>query len=192
MTARRGMQRLRGLQHFETGAAAHLQVADDDVEEALVQLLDGGVAVRRLLDVVAGFGHRLRQAAAERVVVVGDQNPSHVSPSSLSFARLIPAASPESSCPARRPSAGQSVRRARRRSSERWPVPARSPAAFVVKNGSKTLLRHVRRNPGPLSATSTSTASRPSPPSSSRSAAGRDRHAPGAVPSPRRRSSAGW
>ena len=65
MTADVGMQRLRGLQHFEAGAAAHLQVADDDVEEALVQLLDGGVAVRRLLDVVARFGQRLREAPAQ-------------------------------------------------------------------------------------------------------------------------------
>ena len=65
MTARRRMQRLGRLQHFETGAAAHLQVADDDVEEALVQLLDGGVAIRRFLDLVAGFGNRLRQSAAE-------------------------------------------------------------------------------------------------------------------------------
>ena len=56
----RRVQRLRGLQHLEPGAAAHLQVADDDVEEAFVQLLDGGVAVRRLLDVVA----LLRQAPA--------------------------------------------------------------------------------------------------------------------------------
>ena len=51
--------------HLETRAAAHLQIADDDVEEALVQLLDGGVAVRRFLDVVAGLGNRLREPATE-------------------------------------------------------------------------------------------------------------------------------
>ena len=59
------MQRLGRLQHLEPGAAAHLQVADDDVEEALVELLDGRVAVRRLLHVVPGLGKRLRQPAAE-------------------------------------------------------------------------------------------------------------------------------
>src|SRR4030095_2956476 len=97
------MQCLRGLQHFETGAPAHLQVADDNIEEAFVQLLDGGVAVRRLLDVVAGFRHSLSQAAAQRIVIVGDQNPSHTAnPRS----RLLPAASPESSCPDLGSSAG--------------------------------------------------------------------------------------
>ena len=74
-----GVQRLRRLEHLETGAATHLQVADDDIEEAFVELLDGGVTVRGLLDVVAGFGHRLGEAPAERVVVVSDQYPSHAS-----------------------------------------------------------------------------------------------------------------
>ena len=84
---RRGMQRLRRLEHIETGAATHLQVADDDIEEPLVELLDGGVTVRGLLDIVASFGHRLGKAPAERVVVVSDQYPSHVSPLVLVAAR---------------------------------------------------------------------------------------------------------
>src|SRR5689334_5227225 len=73
----RGMQLLRGLQDLEPGAATHLQVADDDVEEALVELLDGGVAIRRFLDLVPRFGNRLRESAAERVVVVCDQYAAH-------------------------------------------------------------------------------------------------------------------
>ena len=68
------MKRLGRFQHLESGAAAHLQVADDDVEEAFVQLLDRRVAVRRFLDVMAGLGHGLSKPSAQRIVVVGDQN----------------------------------------------------------------------------------------------------------------------
>ena len=60
-----GVQRLRRLEHFESGAAAHLQVAHDDVERALVQPLERRVAVRRLVHVVRGFAQCLREAAAE-------------------------------------------------------------------------------------------------------------------------------
>ena len=49
---RRRMQRLGGLEHLDAVAAAHLQVAEHDVVVALVQLLDGGVAVGGLVDVV--------------------------------------------------------------------------------------------------------------------------------------------
>ena len=44
---------------------------------ALVQLLDGGVAVRRLVDVVAGVGQRADEPAAQRIVIVGYENPTH-------------------------------------------------------------------------------------------------------------------
>jgi hypothetical protein len=81
------VQRLRGLEDFQTGAASHLQVADDNIEEPLVEFLDGGVTVRGLLDVVAGFGHRLGEAPAQRIVVVSNQYPSHI----YSTARLCPA-----------------------------------------------------------------------------------------------------
>jgi hypothetical protein len=43
---RRRVQRLGRPQHVEAVAAAHLEVAQHDVEVALVQPLDGGVAVR--------------------------------------------------------------------------------------------------------------------------------------------------
>ena len=46
---RRRVQRLGRAQHVETVAAAHLQVAQHDVEVAFVQPLDGLVAVRELL-----------------------------------------------------------------------------------------------------------------------------------------------
>ena len=71
------MQRLGGAQDVETVAAAHLQVAQDDVEVALVQPLDGGVAVRGFVHLVPGFGEAADQAPPERVVIVGNQNSSH-------------------------------------------------------------------------------------------------------------------
>src|SRR6185436_5846677 len=38
---------------------------------------DGGVAIWRFLDLVPRFGNRLRESAAERVVVVCDQYAAH-------------------------------------------------------------------------------------------------------------------
>ena len=73
----RRVQRLGGLEHLDAGAAAHAEIAHDDVIGALMQLLDGRVAVRRFVDFVTVLGERLRQRAAQRLVVVGDQNPSH-------------------------------------------------------------------------------------------------------------------
>ncbi|MNC90901.1 hypothetical protein D3C83_70570 [compost metagenome] len=71
------MQRLGRLQHVDAGAAAHLEVADDDVEGAFMQLLDRRIAVRRLFYFVAPFGNRLREPAAKGVVVVSNQNAAH-------------------------------------------------------------------------------------------------------------------
>jgi hypothetical protein len=42
-----------------------------------VQLLDGGVAVRRFVHLVAGLGQAARQPAAQRVVIVSDENSAH-------------------------------------------------------------------------------------------------------------------
>ena len=53
-------------------AAAHLEVAQHHVEVAVVQPLDRGVAVRRLLDLVTGIGQPADQAAAQRIVIIGD------------------------------------------------------------------------------------------------------------------------
>ena len=72
------MQRLGRAQHVEAVAAAHLQVAQHDVEVAVVQPLDGGVAVGRFVDLVPGFGESADESAPERVVVVGNQDSSHV------------------------------------------------------------------------------------------------------------------
>jgi hypothetical protein len=74
-----GVERLRRAQHVETVGAAHLEVAQHDVERPLVQLLDGGVAVRRLFDVVPGLGEAAGKAAAQRIVIVGDENSTHSS-----------------------------------------------------------------------------------------------------------------
>ena len=72
------MQRLGGLEHLQSRAATHLEVAHHHVEEALVQLLDGGIAIRRLFDVVRGLPERLRETASQGVVIVSDKDPSHV------------------------------------------------------------------------------------------------------------------
>src|SRR5207237_6402004 len=58
----------------QTVAAAHLEIAQYHVEVAVVQPLDGGVAVRGFFDFVSRFGKTARQPAAERVVIVGNQN----------------------------------------------------------------------------------------------------------------------
>ena len=71
------MQRARRPQHVHAVAAAHLEVAQHDVEVAVVQPLDGGVAVRRLFDFVSGLGQAADQPAAQRVVIVGDENSTH-------------------------------------------------------------------------------------------------------------------
>ena len=73
------MQRPRRAQHVHAVAAAHLEVAQHDVEVAVVQPLDGGVAVRGLVDFVAGLGQPAHQPAPERIVIVGDENSTHVS-----------------------------------------------------------------------------------------------------------------
>ena len=78
------MQRARRAQHVHAVAAAHLEVAQHDVEVAVVQPLDGGVAVRRFLDLVPGFGQPAHQPAAQRIVIVGNQNSTH-DPSLASF-----------------------------------------------------------------------------------------------------------
>ena len=61
---RRRVQRLRGAQHVHAVAAAHLEVAQDDVELSLVQLFDGDVAVGRLVDFVARVGQARARSRA--------------------------------------------------------------------------------------------------------------------------------
>src|SRR3989344_4811458 len=43
---RGGMECLGSFQHLEAGAAAHLEIAQDDVEEPFMKLLDGYIAIR--------------------------------------------------------------------------------------------------------------------------------------------------
>ena len=76
---RRRMERLGGAQHVEPVAAAHLQVAQHDIELSLVQLLDRDVAVRRLIDFVMRVGQRADDAAPQRIVIICHQNPAHCS-----------------------------------------------------------------------------------------------------------------
>ena len=71
------LQRLGGPQHVEAVTAAHLQVAQDDVEVGLVQALDGHVAVAGFGDLVPGLDEGAGESAAERVVVVGDEDAAH-------------------------------------------------------------------------------------------------------------------
>ena len=70
-------------------AAAHLQIAQDDVVLPFVQLLDGDVAVRRLVHFVVRVRQRADDAAPQRIVIVCNQNPSHVSPSSSAEQPLL-------------------------------------------------------------------------------------------------------
>jgi hypothetical protein len=53
------------------------RVVQNDVEVAVVQPLDGGVAVRGLVDFVSSLGQPAREPAPKRVVVVGNQNTAH-------------------------------------------------------------------------------------------------------------------
>ena len=66
------MQRARGAQDVHPVAAAHLEIAQHDVEIAVVQPLDGHVAVGRLFDFVSGSGQPAYQPAAQSVVIVSD------------------------------------------------------------------------------------------------------------------------
>ena len=59
------VQCLGGLQHIQAAAAAHLQIAHDDVEESLVEPLDRGVAIRRLLDIVGSLCKCLRESSTK-------------------------------------------------------------------------------------------------------------------------------
>ena len=67
------MHGARGAQHVEPVAAAHLEIAQDDVEIGVVQTFDGGIAIRRLFNLVSGFGKPAGKAPAERVVIVSDE-----------------------------------------------------------------------------------------------------------------------
>ena len=73
----RRMHGAGGTEDVHAVAAAHLQVAQDHVEMAIVQALDGGVDVRCFFDVVAGFGQAALQTAPERVVIVRNQYSPH-------------------------------------------------------------------------------------------------------------------
>ena len=85
----RGMQRFGRAQDIEPVRAAHLQVADDDVEVAFVELFDGGIPVAGLFRVVAGRAERQREAAPQRVVIVRNQYSTHIS--SLSHQHILAA-----------------------------------------------------------------------------------------------------
>ena len=71
------MQRLGRAQYVEPVAAAHFQVAQHDVEVALVQPLDRLIAVGGLFHFVAGRRQRAGEAAAQRVVIVSDKDATH-------------------------------------------------------------------------------------------------------------------
>ena len=73
----RRVQRLGRAQHVHAVAAAHLEVAEDDVVLPFVQLLDRDVAVGRFVDVVLGVRQRADNAAPQRIVIVCNKNPSH-------------------------------------------------------------------------------------------------------------------
>ena len=81
---RRRVQRARRAEDVHAVAPAHLEVAQHDVEVAVVQPLDGGVAVRGFLDFVFGFREAPGEPAPEGVVIVGDENATHTVPFAVS------------------------------------------------------------------------------------------------------------
>jgi hypothetical protein len=82
------MERTSRAKHVESVAAAHFQVAQNDVEVAVVQPLDGRVAVGGFIDFVSSFRQSAGESTAKRVVVVGYQNAAHT-PSILDMAPFI-------------------------------------------------------------------------------------------------------
>src|SRR6185436_15496863 len=169
--------------HVHAVAAAHLEVAQDDVVLPFVQLLDGDVAVRRLVDLVMRVRQRAHDAAPKRVVIVGYQNATHTdAPTSLFFvlppkggSHSVQQRAARSRPPNYRnsswlpltgsvtlkrvpPSAGALTSMRPSCASTIFRTIARpkpEPCGFVVKNGLK--IRSIRSagTPGPLSPTST-------------------------------------
>ena len=92
MTAVEGCSGLGRAKHVEPVAAAHLQIAQDDIELPFMQLLDGDVAVWRLVHFVVRVRKRPDDPAPQRIVIVCNQNPTHVC-SLNPFSRTIPAGS---------------------------------------------------------------------------------------------------
>ncbi len=70
---RRRVQRARRPEHVHAVAAAHLEVAQHDVEVVVVEPFDRGVAVAGFLDLVPGFGQPAHEPAPQRVVIVGNR-----------------------------------------------------------------------------------------------------------------------
>jgi hypothetical protein len=59
---------------------AHLQIAQDDVVLALVELLYRDVPIRRLVDLMPRIGQRADDAAAKGIVIICDQDTAHSVP----------------------------------------------------------------------------------------------------------------
>ena len=161
----RGMEGLGRLEHLEAVAAAHLEVAQDDVEVALVQPLDGRVAVGRLVELVAGLGERPDQPPPQGVVIVCNQDATHRSPSPAFPLSCAPGA-PYSNHWPREPEMGSvTVKRVPRPAADAMSMrpscastilrtiarPSPDPCALVVKNGLKILSTTSGGTPGPSS-----------------------------------------
>src|SRR4029077_11642856 len=152
----RRMHRARGAQDVHAVAAAHLQVAQHDVEVAVVQALDRRVAVRSFLDLVARLGQPARQPAPERVVIIGNENATHtdtsrylnqpdaVATGSVTRNRVPASAALFTSI---RPSWASTIFRT-------MASPRPVPVTFVVKKGLKILSATSAVMPGPSSVTS--------------------------------------
>src|SRR5438034_6294121 len=190
----RRVQRLRGPEDVQPVAAAHLQIAEDDVVLPFVELFNRDVAVGRLFDLVMRVRKRPYDAPPQRIVVVRHQNPAHINASSSSLS-LAAARSVRS-----RPAAQVLDTQCLHRNSACWlrtgsvtrntvPPPARAltsirpswastilrtiaspspePCGFVVKNGLKIRSITSGGTPGPVSLTSSCTIGPCSPVSSS-------------------------
>ena len=76
----RGMERLGGAEHVEAVAAAHLEIAQHDVEMPVVKPLDRLVAIRSFFHFMVGGRQRPSEPATERIVIVSNENATHNSP----------------------------------------------------------------------------------------------------------------
>src|SRR5581483_9793385 len=141
-------ERLQLAEDLDPLLARHLHVQDDDVELAVTQRRQRGLAVADALDLVALAGQLADHQLAEPGLVVRYQHadgPGHAGNTTLN---VVPAATRDST--SMRPPWSATIDCAMAR-----PSPVPWPGALVVKNGSKIRVRRSAGIPGPVSTNST-------------------------------------
>src|SRR5262249_43587135 len=137
---------LRTPQHVHPGDALQVQIGDDELVGAVVELLDRLLAGDRRLHLVAASGQQALDRDADRALVVDDQDrrahATLASGSSRSMPRPVSKAVPA----ATRPPCASMVRFT-------IASPSPVPVGLSVKKGSKSRASASGGTPGPLSAT---------------------------------------